>query len=390
MPPLVRYAPFALAILVAVFFSHRFLWRRLIERTQLPDPWRQVGTGLLIGLACAWPLGVALPHFIDAPWSRVLAAVGLTWMGLTLLLFLGLVGADLLRLLARKGHQALKIADFDPERRLFFSRALTGGVSAGMVAMGAGAVRKATGPAELREVTVPLRRLPRSMHGFAIVQISDLHVGPTIRREHVVDLVDRILALGPDMIVITGDLVDGPVPALRDQTEPLGRLRAPHGVFFVTGNHEYYAGVEPWLVELERLGIRTLRNERVAIGGEEGFDLAGIDDATAHHFGHGHGADLPKALAGRDPKRELVLLAHQPKAIFEAAAHGVGLQLSGHTHGGQIWPIGYLVKLVQPYVAGLALHESTWIYVSRGTGYWGPPMRLDAPPEVTRVRLAVA
>ena len=259
-----------------------------------------------------------------------------------------------------------------------------------MVAMGAGAVRKATGPAELREVTVPLRRLPRSMHGFAIVQISDLHVGPTIRREHVVDLVDRILALKPDMIVITGDLVDGPVPALRDQTEPLGRLRAPHGVFFVTGNHEYYAGVEPWLVELERLGIRTLRNERVAIGGEEGFDLAAIDDATAHHFGHGHGADLPKALAGRDPKRELVLLAHQPKAIFEAAAHGVGLQLSGHTHGGQIWPIGYLVKLVQPYVAGLALHESTWIYVSRGTGYWGPPMRLDAPPEVTRVRLTVA
>jgi len=390
MPLAVRYAPFVLVIVATVLLSHRFLWRRLVQRTQLPAPWRQLGTGLLIALACAWPLGVALPHFLDATWSRMLAAVGLTWMGLTLLLFVGLAGADILRLLARKGRQALKIAEFDPQRRLFFSRALTGGVSAGMVAMGAGAVRKATGPADLCDVTVPLRRLPRSMHDFAIIQISDLHVGPTIRREHVSDLVDRILTFKPDMVVITGDLVDGPVPALRQQVEPLGRLRAPHGVYFVTGNHEYYAGVEPWLVELERLGVRTLRNERVRIGGEDGFDLAGIDDATAHHFGHGHGSDLPKALAGRDPTRELVLLAHQPKAIFEAAAHGVGLQLSGHTHGGQIWPIGYFVRLVQPYVAGLALHESTWIYVSRGTGYWGPPMRLDAPPELTRLRLTVA
>ena len=388
MPPALRYAPFALVVLLAVVLSHRLIWRRLIDETQLPQPWRNAATALLYALAVSWPLGVALPHWIDAPWSRALAALGLTWMGLTLLLVLGLAGVDAVRVLARRGRKMLKVAEFDPERRLFFSRALTGGVSAGMTMLGAQAVRTATGPAQLLEVEVPLRRLSPAMDGFDIVQISDLHVGPTIRRDQVSALVDRILALSPKLIVITGDLVDGPVEALREQVEPLSRLSAPHGVYFVTGNHEYYAGIEPWLVEIERLGIHTLRNARVRIGeGMDAFDLAGIDDTTAHHFGPGHGADLARALQGRDPQRELVLLAHQPKAIFEAADLGVGLQLSGHTHGGQIWPIGYLVRLVQPYLAGLVLHGSTWIYVSRGTGYWGPPMRLDAPPELTRITL---
>jgi predicted MPP superfamily phosphohydrolase len=187
------------------------------------------------------------------------------------------------------------------------------------------------------------------------------------------------------MVCITGDLVDGSVGELGHLVAPLADLRAKDGVFFVTGNHEYYSGADAWIAHVRKLGVRVLRNERVPIRGEQGFDLAGIDDATAHHFGHG--ADLRGALRGRDPSRAVVLLAHQPKAIAEAADLGVDLQLSGHTHGGQLFPFNYLVKLQQPYVDGLHARAKTQIYVSRGTGWWGPPMRVMAPAEITRLTL---
>jgi hypothetical protein len=243
----------------------------------------------------------------------------------------------------------------------------------------------------VKEVLVKLHRLHRALDRTTIVQLSDVHVGPTIGRNFVQRIVDQVNALNPDVVAITGDLVDGSVHSLRDHVAPLAKLRAKHGVYFVTGNHEYYSGAESWCRELERLGIRVLRNERVTIGeGSDSYDLAGIDDYQAHRFGRGHGADLPRAVEGRDPNRELVLLAHQPRAAFEAVEHGVGLQLSGHTHGGQIWPWNYLVKLQQPVVSGLERIGQTWVYVSNGTGYWGPPMRLRAPAEVTRVVLRAA
>jgi predicted MPP superfamily phosphohydrolase len=212
-------------------------------------------------------------------------------------------------------------------------------------------------------------------------------MGPTIGRRFMEDLVRRTNALAPDLVAITGDLVDGTVDELADALAPLGKLRARWGVYFVTGNHEYFSGVEGWLAHLPTLGVRVLRNERVAIGaGGDTFDLAGIEDYSAANY-PGYGADLPRALLGRDPARELVLLAHQPRQVLEAALHGVGLQLSGHTHGGQIWPWGWVVRLVQPCVAGLARFRDTTLYVSRGAGYWGPPMRLAEPAEITRIRL---
>jgi predicted MPP superfamily phosphohydrolase len=193
------------------------------------------------------------------------------------------------------------------------------------------------------------------------------------------------------VIAITGDLVDGDVEELREHVAPLAKLRAPLGVYFVTGNHEYYSGVDPWIEELGRLGIRVLRNERVELRrGDDVIDLAGIDDYSSGRFGNGHGPDLKRALAGRDPSRELVLLAHQPRAIVEAAALGVGLQLSGHTHGGQIFPFTLATALVYPYLHGLyPVREGngSQIFVSRGTGYWGPPMRLGSPPEIAHVVL---
>jgi predicted MPP superfamily phosphohydrolase len=229
------------------------------------------------------------------------------------------------------------------------------------------------------ELSLPIKKLPREHDGFTIVQLTDLHVGPTIGREWLEHVVERTNALKPDLVAITGDLVDGSVEHLREAVAPLANLKAKHGVFFVTGNHEYYSGVEDWLAELGRLGVRCLRNERVTVAGA--IDLAGIDDHTSRH------SDLDAAQNGRDRARPCVLLAHQPKAIHGAARHGVDLQLSGHTHGGQIWPWNYLVRLQQPYVAGLVRHEETHLYVSRGTGYWGPPMRLGSPAEIAKLVL---
>jgi uncharacterized protein len=279
-------------------------------------------------------------------------------------------------------------APADPARRVFLARVFSGAVILGGAALGIAALRSGLARVGLRKVKVALERLPASLHGTRIVQLTDVHVGPTIGKEFIEDIVERTNQLEPDVIAITGDLVDGSVEHLSEHVAPLARLKAKHGVYFVTGNHEYYSGADEWCAELVRLGIRVLRNERVEISnGEDSFDLAGIDDYTAHQFGNGHGADLPRALAGRDAKRELVLLAHQPKAVHEAEKHGVGLQLSGHTHGGQLWPWNWFVRLQQPVVSGLARFGRTLVYVSNGTGYWGPPMRLGAPAEITEIVL---
>jgi predicted MPP superfamily phosphohydrolase len=301
-----------------------------------------------------------------------------------LLLFVALVGADLIR-------AALAIGGGldDPARRLYLRRVLGGAAAAVAGGLAVIATRSALAKVAVRELEVRLRRLPARLDGLKLVQLTDLHVGgATLGRAFIEELVARTNALEPDLIALTGDLVDGSVEELGEAVAPLKELKARHGVFFVTGNHEYYSGADAWIAELRRLGLRVLRNERVVIGdGEHSFDLAGVDDFHSAGLVPGHGADLSRALAGRDPSRELVLLAHQPRAVHEAARHGVGLQLSGHTHGGQIWPFNLLVRLQQPYVAGLVREGATQLYVSRGTGYWGPPMRLGAPAEITHIVL---
>lgn len=260
------------------------------------------------------------------------------------------------------------------------------GAGAGVM-VGRGAFQALRRPS-IVEVPIELDRLPPELDGFTIVQLSDVHIGNTIRRPFVENMVARANALSPDLIAITGDLVDGRVSSLRNDASPLAELEAPHGVHFVTGNHEYYSGADAWIEELRALGVRVLRNERVVVGeGDQSFDLAGIDDHSARYW-RGHGADLDGALRGRDPRRELVLLAHQPRQVRTAAKHGVGLQLSGHTHGGQIWPWHYLVKVQQGgYLAGGYQLRDTQLYVSSGTGYWGPPLRLGARAEITKVVL---
>jgi predicted MPP superfamily phosphohydrolase len=235
-------------------------------------------------------------------------------------------------------------------------------------------------------VELSLERCPESLDGFRILQLSDVHLGPILGRAFASELVERSNALTPDLVAVTGDLVDGGVRQLAGEVAPLAGLRARHGVFFVTGNHDHYSGARSWTQKVRELGMRPLRNERVEIrDGNSCFDLIGVDDHHGSHFASDGGEDLDTALAGRDPQRPAILLAHDPSTLKRASELGIDLQISGHTHGGQIWPFGYLVRLAIPFVAGRFTRHGAQLYVSRGTGFWGPPMRLFAPAEITEI-----
>jgi len=377
---------------VAVFLSvatlltagmHRLLWARLVRDPGWPGPWQRALTAALVGLAVTMVAALPLQRALPRPAAGVLAMVAFGWMGLSFVLVVGTLGAEIVR-----GAYRLLAGAHDPERRRSLARGLAALVGVGGTLAGAWGIRTALGRWRVETVRVPVANLPASLEGFTIVQVTDIHVGPTIGRGFVDAMVRAVNDLRPDAVAITGDLVDGSVASLGEHVAPLAGLRARHGVFFVTGNHEYYSGVDEWLAELGRLGVRVLANERVTLGGADGaIDLAGVHDWSGRRHPGPHQPDLAKALAGRDPARPVVLLAHQPKHAREAAAHGVALVLSGHTHGGQIWPWGAVVALDQPYVKGLHREGATHIYVNQGTGYWGPPMRLGTAPEITRVVL---
>ena len=238
------------------------------------------------------------------------------------------------------------------------------------------------------EVEVPLADLSPQLEGFTIVQISDIHVGPTIKRNFVEAIVDRVNRLSADMVAITGDVVDGSVRELAHHTEPLGRLESRHGTYIVTGNHEYYSGAHAWIHELRRLGTRVLLNEHVVLNHDGAkVAVAGVTDYSAHHFDPSHQSDPHGAVKGAPTGALKVLLAHQPRSASSAADAGYDLQLSGHTHGGQFWPWNLFVRLQQPFTAGLNRLGRMWVYINRGTGYWGPPMRFGVPSEITLIRL---
>lgn len=270
-----------------------------------------------------------------------------------------------------------------PSRRLFVSRVVGGAAAAaGLATVGYGTADVLRGPS-VQRVTVPLAKLPRAAHGFRIAVVSDIHIGPILGRAHTRRIVDTINSTSPDLVAVVGDLVDGSVVDLGSAAEPLAGLRARHGSFFVTGNHEYFSGAEQWVNHVRELGLIPLENARVEMGG---FDLAGVNDIAGET--EGQGPDFVRALGDRDRSRAAVLLAHQPVVIHDAVEHGVDLQLSGHTHGGQLWPGNYLAELANPTVAGLEQYGDTQLFVSRGAGAWGPPVRVGAPADITVVELA--
>ncbi|MGY0498555.1 metallophosphoesterase [Nocardia sp. FBN12] len=236
---------------------------------------------------------------------------------------------------------------------------------------------------QVRTVDVAIPGLADGLDGLRVVVLTDTHFAALDREDWSREVVDVVNAQRPDVVGLAGDLVDGSVEKRRDQVAPLADVQAPLGRFYITGNHEYLDDAQSWIDYMASLGWQPLHNAHRTVDRDgDRLVVAGIDDPTADV--PGHGPDLPAALAGADPALPVVLLAHQPKQVADSSAAGVELQISGHTHGGQIWPFHYLVRLDQPVVAGLSRHANgTQLYTSRGTGYWGPPMRVFAPSEIT-------
>lgn len=379
-----RSSFFTRALLIGALM-HLYVGLRLIPDLPIGLPGKLLAASALVLSCCLVPLGVVTRRFEHLPHSDRLAWIGSIAMGLfsSLLVFTFLREIVLASALTVDAlwHDALSID------RLRLDTAV--GVPALALLSTAIGFVNARRRAKVVSVDVPIEGLPAALNGLTIVQISDIHVGATIKARYVDAIVDAVNALKPDLIAVTGDIVDGSVGRLSSHTEPLGRLTARYGTYLVTGNHEYYSGAAPWIAEFERLGLRVLLNEHVVLEhGGTPFIVAGVTDYSAAHFDEAHRSDPAAALAHapRDVRIKL-LLAHQPRTALAAAAAGYTLQLSGHTHGGQFFPWNFFVRLQQPFTAGLAKLDTLWVYTSRGTGYWGPPKRLGAPSEITRLRL---
>lgn len=403
---------FLLVVVLLLAGIHGYLYRRLAHDTTASRRLRRLGLAAAAALALLLPATLVLGRALDPAAARWIAWPGYVWLALMFYLLVVLLLLELpllvVRLVTRSrpaptawGAEAPGAAPapaaVEPPaktrqqlgRRLVLARGgalVAGAVAVGLTGYG---MTSALGAPRVTRVTLPLRRLGTGLDGLRVAVVSDIHLGPTLGRRHTERIVETINEQSPDLVAVVGDLVDGTVAELGDDAAPLADLVSRHGSFFVTGNHEYYSGSGPWLVELERLGLRPLRNERVEIRrGGAVLDLAGVNDPNGVE--EGDGPDFDAALDGRDPDRPVVLLAHQPVQVHEAASRGVDLQLSGHTHGGQLYPFHYLIRLDQPVVAGLHRFGDTQLYVTNGAGFWGPPVRVGAPPEIVMVELTSA
>jgi predicted MPP superfamily phosphohydrolase len=358
---------------------HAYIGWRILPDLPLPAIYKIVGAFWLLASFILVPAGLLSRAIKRQPLSDRLAWAGMLAMGFFSSLLVLTVFRDILLLSAGLfGFSRMFLTDDTAVLvpLLALAVSLVGFINARRVA-------------GVRHVDVPIAKLPAALQGFTIAQISDIHVGPTIKRNYLDAIVNKVNRLKPDMVAVTGDLVDGSVAQLSPHTAPLGNLSARHGAYFVTGNHEYYSNANEWIAEVRRLGLTVLMNEHVLLRHDHVTLLvAGVSDYSAHHFDESHRSDPHAAIKGAPSQIAVkVLLAHQPRSAEAAASAGFDLQLSGHTHGGQFFPWNLFVPLQQPFTAGLNRLRELWVYTSRGTGYWGPPKRLWAPSEITLLKL---
>lgn len=373
---------FMIIVLSLLALTHLYIGLRLLPALAFGPVAMGACVLLLVMLALLVPTGLLASRFSKRRGADQLAWIGLVAMGF----FSSLLVLTVLR------DAALAALALASVTSTAFERVSAASVPAAAFTVSLIGFFNARRVARVVHVEVPIDGLPAALQGYVIVQISDIHVGPTIKRGYLNAIVTRVNALEPDAIAITGDLVDGTVQQLRSHTEPLARLAGRDGTFFVTGNHEYYSGANAWIKELRRLGVKVLLNEHV-ICERDGAALmiAGVTDFTAHMFDPLHSSNPRAAAAGlRHAVSARILLAHQPRSAPAALEAGYDLQLSGHTHGGQFFPWNLFVPLQQPFTAGLHRLGRMWVYTSRGTGYWGPPKRFGAPSEISCIRLVAA
>jgi uncharacterized protein len=380
-----RFLAFFSVATTLVLLAHAYVGSRWIGPSGLTGGARQAAWAGVLAWALLVPAAMGSRFALRGIFSDVVAWVGYVAMGVFSFAFV-------LTLLRDVGvFAATKASLFDPARRDVMLRFTNGMVMMATLTLSAWGVLQARKRAAIVDVVVPIKDLPAELEGFTIAQITDVHVGPTIKRGFIDGIVDGVNSIGADIVAVTGDVVDGDVDVLREHTAPFARLQSKLGVFYVTGNHEYYSGAPAWVAEFARLGMKPLMNEHVVVEKDGRRVLVGgVTDYNAAQIEPTHATDAHKAIAGAPTVDVKVLLAHQPRSATAAADAGFDLQLSGHTHGGQLFPWMFFVRLQQPFTAGLDRLRDMWVYTSRGTGYWGPPMRVGAPAEITRIRLTRA
>lgn len=376
-----RRATFTAVLLVLTALLFWVPWAGLLAPSaRWPWPVQVVGTAFFAVASVAFPLLLVRAHgrrHSDRASRAAHAMLGVAWV-----FFAWTLITDVLRLV-------LAVAGVDNPFRSRLIAVLLLVIGTALVAYG---VHEARRVPRVKRVDVALPRLDAAFDGLTVAVLADTHYGAIDRTAWSRATVEAVNALGADVVVHVGDIADGTVEHRRGQAAPLGDVRAPHR-FYVSGNHEYLGNAQAWLDHMTELGWTSLHNQhRVLERGGRRLVFAGVDDVTAAHSGEpGHAADLDAALSGTRTDDPVVLLAHQPSEIGKAVAAGVDLQLSGHTHGGQIWPFHLLVRLQQPVLAGLSRHgERTRLYTSRGAGFWGPPLRVFAPSEISLLTLRAA
>ncbi len=366
-------------VLGVTFGLHAYIATRLISGFQLSGPAAGAAWAVTVALFLSLPLGMAASRLLPRAIGRAVTWVSYLWMGAFGLMVTAVAATDVLRLLV-----TLSAPEVGARAGMLQAWSVVGVTVPGLVI----GLYRARRPV-IERVKVSIPGLPLGLEGLTIAQLSDVHIGETLGKAFLEETVARVNALRPDLIAITGDLVDGSVHKLRDEVAPLADLSAPLGRYYVTGNHEYYHGGPAWEAEVARLGLTVLRNQhRLVERRGATLAVAGVSDLEARRMDPDRAPDVARALHGVPVEVPRLLLAHQPRAAALVGEERVDLQLSGHTHGGQIFPFMFFVRLQQPVVAGLRRLGKTLVYTSRGTGYWGPPVRIGAPPEITLLTLA--
>jgi hypothetical protein len=369
--------------LVTTIYSaaHYYLYTWFVRLGEPPKRVRRIMGVVFLFLVASFPASRILSWRDFNSFTYLLMLVSSVWMGLVLYLFILALISDIplifARILRLKAHRSDR-APLRAKRLLLAGILLAAAVITGYSLYEAGDIG-------ISKLDIPLAELPRELDGFTIAQISDFHFGVlngTAKLEKVVAMTN---SLNADLVFITGDLVDESVAHMEDMAGPLRKLRGRAGTYAITGNHDYYAGVKRATAILEEAGITVLRNDLRVLPG--GLQILGIDDPTGMRRMGEKGEDFISLIAKIDPSQPSILLYHQPIQFERTAQAGIGLQLSGHTHGGQLYPIIHISKRIYPWTPGLHRLKKSYLLVSRGTGTWGPPMRFLAPPEIVLIKL---